>query len=197
MVPIRIGSVGIALLVIAASFAALSCSDKSSPAVDEDPRPTPINGSIVFPASWRGEWNTVIEFRDCNTGHLLVVEDVVDVICGADTLNLDLSAIFDDCEGLIDDGRLDAACEYAFSAGACSVTVSFLVNIERDGDMLTGTGVWTAEASAGCTLEYPSGCEQIEITATRLDAAPAECESTTLGSLQRLRAFTRMRGERR
>ena len=57
-----------------------SCSDDTVPATDANPRPTPIDGGIVFLDSWRGEWNATLTFRDCNSGHIVTVEDVVDRI---------------------------------------------------------------------------------------------------------------------
>lgn len=186
----------IAVLVALSALALASCDDESGTGVEADPRPTSIDGAVVLSQAWRGEWNTVIEFRDCNNGQLVAVEDVVDVICGSDTLRLDVSPLLLDCDGLIDDGRIDAACSYTYIVdAACEVTIDLLLNLDVEGDVVTGTGKWTAETLGPCSVDYPAGCEQIVVTATRLDPSPEPCESASLGSLERIRSLPRSRGD--
>jgi hypothetical protein len=183
------------VVLLAAALVATSCSDESSSGIENKPRPTPIDGAIVFSPEWRGEWNTVIEFRECGTGDLVAIEDVVDVICGEDTLQLDISPILGDCDGLIDGERLDVACSYGYGVDAnCGVTMEFFLNLDVDGDVVTGTGVWTVQALGDCSVDYPGGCEQIVVTATRLDPNPDSCDSSNLRSLHRLRSISRVKG---
>jgi hypothetical protein len=155
-----------------------------SPACDESGPPTTtrsggditlIDGEIRLSDGWAGEWNVLLTFRDCNTGDIVVVEDIVDVICPGDTLHLDFSGLLSQCEGIVSDSRLDISCEYEFTVGGCIVRVSFALDLERSGEGLTGSGIWSTSISGFCNGIFGLGCEQIEVTGTRLDSSPA-CE---------------------
>lgn len=135
----------------------------------------PVNGNIVFTGPWTGEWNVVIVFKDCASGDTLNIEDITDVICDGDTLDIGLSAILEDCGGTITDTRLMVDCQYEFKAGSCTVTVSATLDIERQGDQLMGTGQWSVVTTGACATPYLDGCENIEISGIRINSSPAEC----------------------
>lgn len=130
---------------------------------------TLIDGEILLTDGWAGEWNVLFTFRDCNTGNIVVVEDVVDIICPGDTLQLDFTGLLSSCEGIVSDSRLDTNCEYEFVVGGCTVRVSFALDLERSGAGITGSGIWSTSISGLCNGIFGLGCEQIEITGTRLD----------------------------
>lgn len=182
----------VAGLVLAASAVGLSCGDDGSRVDNANPRPTPVDGGVIIPASWAGEWNLVFTFVDCNSRHVVTIEDVVGTICPSDTLNLDITPVLANCDGLIDDDRIDAGCSHEYTAGSCDVTVSVLLNIDRDGDTITGSGVWTAETEGACYFEYQPGCEQFEVTGTRLDPAPAVCAPVSASPFEVLTARARL-----
>jgi len=131
-----------------------------------------IDGEILLTDGWAGEWNVLFTFRDCNTGNIVVVEDVVDVICPGDTLQLDFTGLLSSCEGIISDSRLDTNCEYEFVVGGCTVRVSFALDLERTGDGITGSGIWSTSISGLCNGIFGLGCEQIEVTGARFDSSP-------------------------
>jgi hypothetical protein len=181
-----------AVLTLTAAVLAVSCDDDATTVENGKRRPDPIVGDIVIPASWAGQWQAVITFRECGSDDIVCVEDVVGVICATDTLVLEVSPILNGCDGLIDDDRIDAGCEHVFVAGSCEVTISLMLNLDREGDTVTGTGVWTAERTGSCTLEYPAGCETVEITATRLDTSPGPCVPVGTSLLDGIAARARL-----
>lgn len=129
-----------------------------------------IDGPITFTEAWSGEWSVTVTFRDCETGQVVVVEDLVGMLCEGDSLATGISGLFSGCNGVMGDSRLEVDCEYTFDPGNCTVLVRFAMTIDRDGDAISGTGVWSTQTSTGCS-EYPVGCEQIEISGTRTGAA--------------------------
>ena len=133
-----------------------------------------FRGSIVFTDTWKGEWNVVIAFVDCVDGDTLNIDNITDVICEGDTLDLELTSLVEGCDGSITDSRLTADCAYQFSEGGCTVTLALTLDIERQGDMLVGSGQWSASVSGTCG-DYDAGCEDLVISGVRIDTDPADC----------------------
>ena len=164
-----------ALFALALVFA-LACDEGEPPTTTQAGGDVAlIDGEIHVTDGWAGEWNILLTFRDCNTGDIVVVEDIVDVICPGDTLHLDFSGLLSQCEGVVSDSRLDTSCEYEFTVGGCIVRVSFALDLERSGEGITGSGIWSTSISGFCNGIFGLGCEQIEVTGTRLDSSPP-CE---------------------
>jgi hypothetical protein len=148
----------------------------------------PIEGNIYFTGAWGGEWNVLLTFRDCNSEDVIVVEDIVDVICPSDTLRLDFTRLLDECEGVVDDSRMSASCEYAYTVSGCTIRVSFAITIEREGDLVAGNGIWSTATSGNCNGIYSLGCETIEVAGSRTGPVPASCDTLSSGFLSRLSA---------
>lgn len=170
------GRVAIVIACVLLATAVWSCGDDSAPVGDDGGgHSAVIDGNVVFPASWSGTWQTVLTFIDCTSDDVVAIEDVVDTICESDTLEFGLSGVLDGCDGFIDEDRIEAGCSYTYGVSDCAAMVSFILHLERDGDTVAGSGVWTVETTGACPLEYPQGCERVTITATRIDAAATPC----------------------
>jgi len=168
-----------ALCLLAIGLLAVTgCGDDApSSNITPDPPgdPTRLDGAITFSDSWSGEWSVTATFRDCASGDIVVVEDLVGMLCEGDSLATGISGLFSGCVGLITDERLETDCEYTFDPGYCTVLVRFSMTIDRDGDTFAGTGVWSVQTSTNCGDDYPVGCEAIDITGTRV--GPPQCPS--------------------
>ena len=153
-----------------------SCGDDGGTGGSTGTGGSPVSGNIVFTDSWKGEWNIVITFRQCVSQDTLEIEDITDVVCAGDTLDLQLSDLLDDCTGTITDTRVMVDCAYSFSDAGCDVDLAFTLELERQGNSLSGMGQWSATASGTCPA-YVSGCEEFVISGTRIDTDPSECAS--------------------
>lgn len=159
------------LVLVTVLFFASGCGD-NAPTTETPPTaggPTRFDGPITFADSWGGEWSVTATFRDCTSGDVIVVEDLVGMLCAGDSLATGISGVFSGCTGQIDDNQLEASCEYTFDTGLCTVLVRFSMTIDRDGDTISGTGGWSVQTSVDCA-DYPLGCEEIVISGTRIGA---------------------------
>jgi hypothetical protein len=154
----------------------VSCGSDDGSNTEIGDNPTPVAGNIVFTSAWKGEWQMTIVFEDCADGDTLNIDNIVDVICAGDTLDLQLTDLAEDCSGTMTDTRLMVNCTYQFTDGGCTVDVVLTLEIERQGDTLVGSGQWSATATGLCPT-YIDGCEDLVISGTRLQKNPAECNS--------------------
>lgn len=134
-----------------------------------------FSGGVVVTDGWAGEWNVVVTFRDCGSGATTMVEDVVDLVCPADTIRLAGTGLFEGCTGTATDHSLSAACEYEFADGDCHVIVSMTLQLDRDGEGLAGSGILSTATSVDCGDPYTLGCESFSITGTRLSSDTSPC----------------------
>lgn len=157
-------------------FIAVACSEDTPTTNVEPPGggTRQIDGAITFTDAWSGEWSVTATFRDCETGHIVVVEDLQGLLCEGDSLATGISGLFSGCTGTIGEARLEVDCDYTFDPGDCTVLVRFAMAIDLDGDAISGSGVWSTQTSTACS-EYPVGCEEIEISGTRI--GPAACST--------------------
>lgn len=162
--------------VILSVVALTSCDSDTSP--PKETKPTPIDGAVVMTDAWAGTWDVVLTITDCATGDVVVIEDVVDTVCEGDTLSLGISDVLDYCDGTMDANAISASCSYEFDDGLCAVVVDMDVSLALDGETITGSGQWSVAPAPECPARYASGCEDVEISATRLDAGPTECDGT-------------------
>jgi len=165
------------LLTVGFLFA-MGCGDDpptgDTPGVDPPGR---LDGVVTFTNSWSGEWSVTATFRDCTSGDIIVVEDLLGMLCAGDSLATGISGLFTRCEGEITNERLGVTCEYTFDTGDCFVRASLSMAIELDGDAITGTAVWSAQTSTDCGDAYPLGCEEVEISGVRI--GPPQCGTGT------------------
>lgn len=165
------------LTLAALAMLAASCGSDSGTGGGAAGNSTPVSGNVVFTSPWKGEWNIVIVFKDCASGDTLNIEDITDVICDGDTLDIGLTDLFEDCDGTITDTRIMVDCTYQFIVGGCTIDVAATLDIERQGDQIMGTGQWSVTTSGTCLPLYIEGCEDIEISGMRIDPNPADCNS--------------------
>lgn len=134
-----------------------------------------VNGSLVFKKAWEGEWNVVLTFRDCTTLSTIAIDDITDVICAGDTLDLQIGGLLNNCTGTMSDTRVMVDCTYQFADAGCDVTASLTLDMERQGDTITGAGSWSAAVSGSCAPVYAAGCERFDISGTRITKTPSAC----------------------
>jgi hypothetical protein len=153
----------------------MSACGSDTPVESRTTSPLEFSGGVLVTDAWVGEWNIVSTFTECEGGATTMVEDVIDVVCSGDTLRLAGSRLFAYCGGTATDSHVDVDCDYHFDDGACNVRVVLKFTLDRNGEALTGSGVWSTSVSAGCSDLYPVGCEHISITGTRLSADVSPC----------------------
>ena len=140
-----------------------------------------INGAMVVGAGWGGEWTLELTFRDCDTQAIRAIHTITDVICENDTLAQVTSPLLGECQGSIGDRRLDVSCSHEFDEGPCHVALTFDAEMELEGNMLSGSGRWTAALTGLCDPIFSSAwCEDIEISGVRIGTNPAGCTVQTV-----------------
>jgi hypothetical protein len=183
--------VTLTITLLAAGLAMPGFSDDDASGAGKLQTGTGITGNIVFTPAWEGEWNVVLSFKECGSQQTPDIEDITNVICAGDTLDLRLTDLLDDCTGTMSDTRLMVDCTYAFYDAGCSVTLDFTLDLERQGDALMGSGQWSATALGNCASFYQGGCEEFEITGTWLDADPSDCNVAPSNVADRFRLRSR------
>ena len=163
-------------LLLWATMVIAACGGDGGTGTETGDNPAPVAGNIVFTNAWKGEWSMTIVFQDCADGNTLNIDEIVDVICDGDTLDLQLTALAEDCSGTMTDTRLMVDCTYQFTDAGCTVDVALTLDIERQGDNLVGSGQWSATTTGLCPT-YIEGCEDLVISGTRIQTNPAECNS--------------------
>lgn len=166
-----------AVLALCVALLLGACSGDGSGSGGEVGETIAFDRGIVATDAWAGQWHVVTTFSDCASGETRVVEDVVDWICPGDTIRFEGAALADQCTGTATDAAIHAACDYTVDDGDCRVSVSFGLDLERDGEVISGSGTWSASISPGCDSRYPVGCEHVAVEATRLDRDTGACDS--------------------
>ena len=149
----------------------------ATPATAHEAQAAKISPShdLSVPRSWAGEWRITTTYRRPDTGGVWAVDDVTDVIRAGEPLGLSpltrggLAA----CAGTISDRRLDVACSRQFTDVLCHVDTAVHVVLERDGEMLAGSGEVTGATSGDCGA-VPAGATRatFELVGIRLDRDP-------------------------
>ena len=139
--------------------------------------PVDINGSIIIPAAWAGTWEITLTFRDCTTSAIRSVETITQRICPEDTLVNPFAPVFENCTGTRTGNHLDVDCDYQSPAGVCQVTLSVDFTIDVTGNALAGNARVESAATPGCNDLFVGGCQQVQISGTRMNSSTAGCDT--------------------
>jgi hypothetical protein len=140
---------------------------------------------LRLPASWAGRWEITIAYRDATTDSLVAVDEGTDPLCSGDSFGF---TSFDDrarCTGMVSDTRLEIRCSSEFAEGSCSISGTFELEAERDGDTLAGAGEWSAAVMGDCGPAARGG-ERLDIAGARLGMEPDGCEERSSLALKLL-----------
>jgi len=165
------------IMVLAAHSGVLSVAVPTVAGEDKGKISPSRDRDLSMPPSWAGEWRITTTYRRGDTGGVWGVDDVTDVIRAGEPLGL--SALtrggLASCEGSITDRRLDASCSRQFTDALCHVETAIHVVLDRDGDMLAGSGEATGTTSGDCGT-LPSGTTRspFELVGIRLSRDPGD-----------------------
>jgi len=139
------------LIIVAAVSGVLTLTVRAGTAHDDDGMKISPTRDLIMPKSWAGQWQITTTYRR-DTGSAWAVDDIAGVIRANEPLGL--AALtrggLAECTGTIGDHRLEAECWRQVGDGACHVTALVYVTIERNGDLLDGSGATTATVSGAC-----------------------------------------------
>ena len=140
---------------------------------------------VVIPDAWAGEWGLEITWRDAATGNVDAAVNDVDNVCPGDPFGIaaveatganDPEVDFVSCTATATDDRIEASCSGQITNGLCTFSVDATVELDRNGDQISGTGSWTAPDFCGTPLA--SFGQTIEIEGNRSGRDPtAKCAS--------------------
>ena len=166
----RLASIVIGILALAVSDGA--ADDKHGTVTTVSP-----SRDLSVPSSWAGEWRITTTYRRGDAGSVWAVDDVTDVIRAGEPLGLSaltrggLAA----CTGSIRDRRLEASCSRQFIDALCHVETAVHVVLERDGEMLAGSGEATGTTTGDCGALPPGTTRAtFELVGTRLGRDPGD-----------------------
>jgi hypothetical protein len=135
--------------------------------------PRPAHGAeVLSPASWAGQWDFVITYRDSQTGDVTQIDKISTDICPGEPLGLALFESVPSCQSTATDADLAVDCAADLTAGACRLQGSLLLELRQSAGTIKGSGEWTPTLSGDCLIAEPSG-QTIEIAAQRRPGAPA------------------------
>lgn len=143
----------------------------------------PASAQVEIPEEWLGIWELDLAVYDCATEDLIFSTTSLDTICpGSVWEEPDPEDVTIECTGSADATSYTQHCE-----GSEEIVPGCLANFvsdgsgTRNGETYTSVTTTTISFTGDCPL-IPDSCQRIEITGTRIGAAPVPCGQTPVES---------------
>jgi hypothetical protein len=136
--------------------------------------------SLEVPSSWAGVWDLEIVETNCDSPIVTDQYSERDTLCTGQTLDAgDFQGYTPECTGNITDLMVSMTCGMSVEAyPGCNVTLTYTLDLTRDGDTVTGTARTELDYVGTCIIT--STCTEEQITGVRVGPEPDECSKVPL-----------------
>ena len=133
----------------------------------------------AFPASWAGIWQFDSVEKDCVSGTVTATYSDTDSLCTGEPSTFVEDGTVLDRTGTINDTSMNVDCSTMMIEGPCTATFFYSVQATRNGDSVSGTETFSITYS-GCAPGPIDECSEVDLTGTRTDPEPADCNTPVL-----------------
>jgi hypothetical protein len=140
-------------------------------------RSDPVRGEMPFqlcdlaiPASWAGQWQITLTYRDPTTSDVVAVDHVTTVIHPGEPIGLSALGNVAACSANVTADRTEASCAADVALEPCRIQATVQVAIDRFGAGLSGSG--NAFATVGGLCPSSTEASVVELSGVLVDPDP-------------------------